>query len=161
MDSVDVDQLSEAVRALVIATDRYSEAASAHQQLHRTDMRALAALMDAPGTGDDGLSPGRLGTRLGLSSPATTALVDRLERAGHVTRERDPRDRRVVIVRITEQALREGSALYTPLQASLLRALQQLDPADLAITTRTLRVIETATREATAVVEQDGVTAAT
>ena len=44
-------------------------------------------------------TPGELAERTGLTAGgAITAVVDRLERAGYVTRERDANDRRKVIV---------------------------------------------------------------
>ena len=44
------------------------------------------------------MTAGELAGRLGLGAPATTALVDRLESAGHVRRDRDPHDRRKVTI---------------------------------------------------------------
>jgi len=43
-------------------------------------------------------TPGWLAEMTGLSTGAVTGVVDRLERAGYVTRARDPHDRRRVIV---------------------------------------------------------------
>ena len=45
------------------------------------------------------LSPGALARRAGLHPATMTGVLDRLERAGWVVRERDPDDRRAVIVR--------------------------------------------------------------
>ncbi len=53
--------------------------------MHPTDLNALLAVMRAERAGAP-LTPGRLGQHLGLSSGATTAVIDRLERAGHVQR---------------------------------------------------------------------------
>jgi DNA-binding transcriptional ArsR family regulator len=44
-------------------------------------------------------TPGWIAQMTGLSTGAVTGVVDRLERAGYVTRARDPQDRRRVIVR--------------------------------------------------------------
>lgn len=44
------------------------------------------------------LTPGYLADRTGLTAGAMTGVVDRLERAGYVTRGADPNDRRRVIV---------------------------------------------------------------
>jgi DNA-binding MarR family transcriptional regulator len=44
------------------------------------------------------MNPGRLSELTGLSSAATTLVLDRLEALGFVRRERDPNDRRKVIV---------------------------------------------------------------
>jgi DNA-binding MarR family transcriptional regulator len=43
-------------------------------------------------------TPGWLAEMTGLSTGAVTGVVDRLERAGYVSRAQDPRDRRRVIV---------------------------------------------------------------
>jgi DNA-binding MarR family transcriptional regulator len=43
-------------------------------------------------------TPGWLAEMTGLSTGAVTGVVDRLERAGYVTRTQDPQDRRRVIV---------------------------------------------------------------
>ncbi|WIX98726.1 MarR family transcriptional regulator [Amycolatopsis mongoliensis] len=84
-------------------------------------VRAAARSLDqlrAHGTGGRGLSPGALDVLIrlssseanikdlaasaGVSSRNVTGLVDTLERAGHAVRVPDPRDRRSVLVRITE-----------------------------------------------------------
>ncbi|GAA1534173.1 hypothetical protein GCM10009678_15620 [Actinomadura kijaniata] len=44
------------------------------------------------------LTPGELSARTGLTTGATTRLIDRLERAGRVRRVADPGDRRRVVV---------------------------------------------------------------
>src|SRR4051795_1703556 len=70
------------------------------------------------GTGSRGLGPGALDILIrlstaeanikdlaasaGVTSRNVTGLVDTLERAGHAARVPDPRDRRSVLVRITE-----------------------------------------------------------
>jgi DNA-binding MarR family transcriptional regulator len=48
------------------------------------------------------LTPSRLTTLVGLSSGGGSALVQRLERAGHVEREPHPIDRRSSVLRLTE-----------------------------------------------------------
>ena len=67
---------------------------------HPTDLAAVSALSLA----DEPLTIGALGTELGLSKTAATAVVDRLERSGHVRRQRDTRDRRRVHLQVTEAA---------------------------------------------------------
>jgi hypothetical protein len=60
--------------------------------------------------------PGRLGVALGLTTGSVTAMLDRLEALGYVTRSRDPADRRKVIVRATAQATqRVWVEIYQPL----------------------------------------------
>jgi len=59
----------------------------------------LEALWDT-----DGLTPGELAQRLGVSTPAMVQAATRMEAAGLVTRERDPHDARLVRIHLTEYA---------------------------------------------------------
>ena len=61
------------------------------------------------------VTPGVLRKELHLSSPATTALIDRLDNSGHVVRERQGPDRRQVQLRMTPKAYRDGGAMFMPL----------------------------------------------
>jgi DNA-binding MarR family transcriptional regulator len=49
------------------------------------------------------LAPSSIGSLLDLSSGGATALVQRLERAGHVRRRAHPRDRRSTLIRLTPE----------------------------------------------------------
>jgi DNA-binding MarR family transcriptional regulator len=55
--------------------------------------------------GDESLRAGDLARRLMISPATVTSVVTTLERNGHVERDRDPSDRRAVVVRITESGL--------------------------------------------------------
>ena len=61
---------------------------------------------------------------LQLTSSASTALVDRLERQGVAERTRHPHDRRRIIVRLTER----GEQLVAESRRCLEHALQLLPP---------------------------------
>ena len=52
----------------------------------------------------DGLAVSAIADRLALEPSTITPLVKRLESAGFLTRERNPRDERQVIVRLTEKS---------------------------------------------------------
>ncbi len=82
--------------------------------LHPTDLQALIAVMHAEGNGTP-LTPGRLGEAIGLSSGATTAAIDRLERAGHLRRTRESSDRRVVHLRYGEPGMALAVEFFGPL----------------------------------------------
>jgi DNA-binding MarR family transcriptional regulator len=51
------------------------------------------------------LSPGRLAELSGLTTGTVTGVIDRLERSGYVRRDRDPSDRRKVVVTPVPEAL--------------------------------------------------------
>jgi DNA-binding MarR family transcriptional regulator len=59
--------------------------------------------------GQDALSVGQIGIKLGLDSSTLTPLIKRIEASGLVTRTRDPNDERRVIVSLTGQ----GAALQS------------------------------------------------
>lgn len=46
------------------------------------------------------VTAGAIGEHTGLTTGAVTGLMDRLEKAGYVRRDRDPRDRRKVVVEL-------------------------------------------------------------
>lgn len=68
---------------------------------------------------DGRMTAGRLAELTGLTTGAITGVVDRLEKAGFVRRERDEVDRRkVFIVTVPENAARIGR-LYAPMQQAM------------------------------------------
>ncbi len=71
---------------------------------------------------DGPLSPGTLAKRMGLHPATMTGILDRLERAGWVRRDRDGADRRAVVV----LALRDRSAEVVKLYAGMNGALAEL-----------------------------------
>ncbi|BBC37070.1 hypothetical protein SGFS_083640 [Streptomyces graminofaciens] len=99
--------------------------------MHPTDVRALIALMDASRAGT-ALTAGRLGALLGLNSAGATALVDRLERLGHVRRTRDRQDRRRVLVELDERAIEVGWESFGPLIGRAVELLRGYDERELA-----------------------------
>jgi hypothetical protein len=89
-------------------------------------------------------TPGWLGGQLGLGSAATTALIDRLERAGHLTRTADPADRRRVLLRVQEQARYLGWSYFGPLVGRLVAPIRGFDADELATVERFLSVMNEA-----------------
>jgi DNA-binding MarR family transcriptional regulator len=65
------------------------------------------------------LSPSALARRAGLHPATMTGILDRLERGGWVARDRDPSDRRAVIVRVLRDRSAEVYRLYSGMNASL------------------------------------------
>ncbi|WP_051477046.1 MarR family transcriptional regulator [Arthrobacter sp. Br18] len=144
MSKTNQARLMELLRQFTVETDRYIEAASAGDALHRTDLNALGIMMGAARAGAT-VTPGMLREELDLSSPATTALVDRLNTAGHVTRTRSAVDRRQVHLELTERALDTGSRLFAPLAQHITDALSEFDDAELALLERMMQRVTDAT----------------
>jgi DNA-binding MarR family transcriptional regulator len=82
-----VMRLSSAVHRYrtIIAHDRYGMDTSA-------GMALVALGLHGP------MSPSQIGALLNLTPPATTELLDRLDRAGYITRHPHPTDRRKILV---------------------------------------------------------------
>ncbi|ANZ16296.1 transcriptional regulator [Streptomyces noursei ATCC 11455] len=125
------------LREVTLQLDLAGGEFAARNGLHRTDLRALIALLDAARAGEE-LTAGRLGARLGLNSAGTTALVDRLERLGHLRRVRDTRDRRRVLLVIDPRAVTLGQSFFGPLIARTLALLDSFDPGERAAIRRFL-----------------------
>src|SRR5215472_2518123 len=65
------------------------------------------------------LTAGELARRTGLTTASITGVLDRLEDAGFVRRQRDPHDRRRVIVRLeAARGLRDVAPVFAPVIAA-------------------------------------------
>jgi DNA-binding MarR family transcriptional regulator len=118
-----------------LEANRYADSAGARNDMHRTDLNALSVIMQHTAR-NQVVTPGVLRRELHLSSPATTALIDRLDKSGHVVRERLGTDRRQVQLRMTPKAYRDGSAMFLPLARHMDAAMAQFTAAELEIATR-------------------------
>jgi DNA-binding MarR family transcriptional regulator len=62
------------------------------------------------------MTAGELARATGLTTASITGVIDRLEEAGYVSRERDPNDRRRVVVTLAlDQALRNVASVFLPM----------------------------------------------
>ncbi|MCP3059395.1 MarR family transcriptional regulator [Myxococcus sp. K38C18041901] len=81
--------------------------------------------------GQDGaLTMGELARRLGVTEKTVTGLVDRLEREGHLVRERTAEDRRVVRCRLTADGLQTYQRLERFVMQGMGQLLHILDAGD-------------------------------
>src|SRR5918994_7768309 len=105
----DIEDLRLLLRRFAMERDRWIAGLCRHVGISRSDYDALEAL-DEHGP----LTPGELGALLSLTSGSVTALVDRLERLGSVSRTPHPDDRRKVVVAQTRGAWRSGQSGLRP-----------------------------------------------
>jgi DNA-binding MarR family transcriptional regulator len=99
------DRIAASLQRFGLERDRMRAALARAAGVSGTDLDALEHL-----EADGPLTQRQLGERLALTSGAVTMLVDRLERAGWVTRRPHPKDRRAVLLALTAEATRAAPA---------------------------------------------------
>ena len=147
--------LNEAVRSLrslILAGEHYRQAVSDAIGLGTTESQALSHLAVHGETGQSSLA-----RDLGLTSSASTALVDRLERQGVAERVRHPKDRRRLIVRLTTR----GHAVVEESHQWLAATLSEVDPAELEQVSAWLSFLAADLRDRTSARQTDGWRSAT
>jgi DNA-binding MarR family transcriptional regulator len=98
---------------------------------------------------DGPLGPSALARRAGLHPATMTGILDRLERGGWVVRERDPSDRRAVVVRALRDRNAELLRLYAGMNTSMDRICAGYGDAELELLADFLRRTANAGRSAT------------
>ncbi|MEV0792235.1 MarR family transcriptional regulator [Kribbella sp. NPDC050459] len=111
--------------------------------LHGTDVRALVRLLDAERAGMEA-TPGWLAQQLGMTSQATTAVIHRLEAAGHVERLRSRRDGRSARLQVSDSAVALGWQLFGPLLDRLIVTTQGLGPDEQTVVKEYLSAVSDA-----------------
>lgn len=119
---------------------RIGHAFAAGHGLHDTDFRALNFLHASELQGRR-VTPAMLGAHLMLSSGAVTYLLDRLEAGGHVTRVRDPHDRRRVLLEYADAGRELAVAFFGPLARLHHDALASVSDDDLEAAHRVLAIV--------------------
>jgi DNA-binding MarR family transcriptional regulator len=102
------------LRALTLLLDAAGADFASRHGLTATDVRALVCLLDRERAGV-AASPTWLAGQLRVTTASVTALLDRLERAGHVRRLPRTDDRRRVDVLVQDSAKELGWAFFGPL----------------------------------------------
>lgn len=131
--------LSVASRHYTAAYALFNQAVADHFGLHPTDVQCLNLLS----LESEPVTIGRIGELTGLSTGASTRLVDRLERAGYVTRERDRADRRRVLVTARPERMAAFGQVWQDLGDAWWEMLDDYDEERLdALLTHMRRTIE-------------------
>jgi DNA-binding MarR family transcriptional regulator len=81
------------------------------------------------GAGEKGLACCEVGSRLISRDPDITRLLDRMEKRGLITRERQTEDRRVIMTRITQEGLACLKKLDNPISELHQRQLGHMKTA--------------------------------
>jgi MarR family 2-MHQ and catechol resistance regulon transcriptional repressor len=78
------------------------------------------------------LCQSELAEKLLRSGGNLTLVVDNLEKAGYVLRERDPADRRFVVVKLTDKGQAFIAALFPKVVANVVREMASLSSTELS-----------------------------
>jgi DNA-binding MarR family transcriptional regulator len=96
------------------------------------------------------LTPAQLSTRLQLSSGGTAGLIQRMQRAGHVTRDHHPRDKRGAVLRLTPGIQGCAAEAWAGLVAEIDALVDDLSSREVAVVRRFLEAVaDAAERHAT------------
>src|SRR3954454_6182109 len=79
------------------------------------------------------VTAGRLAEVTGLTTGAITGVVDRLEKAGLVRRERDPADRRKVFIGIVPENVAKVGRFYEHMQRGMVKLWESYSDAELRL----------------------------
>jgi DNA-binding transcriptional ArsR family regulator len=106
-----------------------SQAAADQIGINATDLNCLNILSFS-----GQMTAGDLARATGLSTASITGVVDRLEQAGFVTRDRDPQDRRRVVIRLdTQRALGTVGPVFGPMMGAWQRLAATYSDDDLRL----------------------------
>lgn len=124
-------RLSAGVRQFIAAVVLHNHAIAQELGLGASDSQFLT-LLQAHGP----LTPGRLAELSRLTTGTVTGVLDRLEKAGFVRRERDPHDRRKVIVTPVPEAMATIAPHYRRHAEQLDAILRRRSDAELDVIAR-------------------------
>lgn len=124
------------VQRIIELTKNFETATGRDLGINSTDMAALGeVMMSGP------QNPTEIARRLQISTAAMTAVVDRLETAGHVTRESNPSDRRGILIVPTPESVQRALSTLMPIARAIDESLDEFDESERAIIQRYLESI--------------------
>jgi DNA-binding MarR family transcriptional regulator len=128
-------QRSELLQRLGMAAEQsatdgilFHQAVADRVGLHSTDLRCLGILGQLQRA-----TPGELSDRTGLTTGAVTRMLDRLERAGYVSREHDDVDRRRVMVKVVPKKAASLAPHYRGMAKGWAELLGRYSDQELAL----------------------------
>lgn len=128
-------EVLEAMRSYRAAEAAMEQRTQTSMKMGETDLSALRYLLRAQ-RDQRTVGPKELGGYLGISSASTTVLIDRLEKAGHLSRQPSPFDRRALILVPSASSDDEVREILGDMHERMVRIAQDLTPeeADVVVT---------------------------
>lgn len=106
--------LAYQLRHFIAGVILYNQRVADQLGMHPTDMQTLH-LLELLGP----MTPGRLAECTGLTTGGVTVVLDRLEKAGYAHRERNPHDRRSVLVHLNAAKMATVAEFYGAINEQL------------------------------------------
>lgn len=129
------DAYLELLRTTDLLTRRMVHVLKA-EDLSSTQYNVLRILRGAA----EGLACGEIANRMITRDPDVTRLLDRLEKRGLIARNRETKDRRMVLTRITDKGLELLERMDAPVRQAHVQQLGHLGQKRLDALTELLRV---------------------
>ena len=136
--------IGKSLRELAIQLSLLNHQIGARLELQDVDIDCLD-LIDRLGP----LTPSALARLAGLHPATITGILDRLERGGWVARERDPSDRRAVLVGVKRERYPDLMGLYAGMNRSMNKIYAEYDENELEVIADFLERTASAGRNAT------------
>jgi len=130
--------LNGQIRLFIAGAILFHQKLADRMGLHLTDMQCIN-LLDLLGS----VTPGKLADCMGLTTGGVTVMLDRLEKAGLVTREPNPGDRRSVLVVVNPKKLRKIQGLYEGINQEVEAFFSETPEAELQVVLNFLSKINT------------------
>ena len=135
--------IKESLRELSVALSLVNLQVSGRLEMRHIDLDCLDLI------GRHGpLSPTALARLAGVHAATVTGILDRLEKAGWIARERDAADRRAVVVRVRRERAHEIFGMYAGLNADMDGIFASYGDAELDVLADFLRRCADAGRKA-------------
>lgn len=116
------------MRKFIAGAILFNDKVAADVGLNATDLQTLHLLVL-----QGWATPGQLAEWAAVTTGGMTVVLDRLQKAGYVTREPNPEDRRSSIVRPVPASLRKLEAIYRSKGEQLASALSGYDRRELQL----------------------------
>lgn len=133
-----------AIRELNSTSESLLDAVAVRYAVNRTDLRCLEILQR-----EGAMNARDLARHASLSPAAVTKVLDRLVRAGYVSRRSDPTDRRAQVLATSAEHGELRSRVWRPVEAQMRDILDEVPEASLREFTALLERVVAANRSQT------------
>jgi DNA-binding MarR family transcriptional regulator len=121
-----MNEISDSMREMTVQIAVLGLKASEKVGLRDVDLKCFDILVR-----DGAMSASALARRLGLHPATMTGVLDRLEKGGWITRERDPDDRRAVLITPVRERVSEVFKLFLGVLGEMNEVMEGYDQRQL------------------------------